>query len=79
MGWRQMVSAPGSRVQLDLHPMTAAECLRSFMAAVNDGRRGDFGKAKELVERVRGKHGDGSAEMAKNEIWKYVQSDKKAQ
>ena len=72
-----LVHAQDSELRAGVLVLTAAECLRSFMAAVNDGRRGDFGKAKELVERVRGKHGDAAAERAKNEIWKYVRSEKK--
>jgi hypothetical protein len=54
------------------------ECLRDFMQAVRDGRRGEYGLAKAIVERVRGKAGDECAETAKAEIWKYIKSDKKA-
>jgi hypothetical protein len=48
------------------------------MQAVRDGRRGDYGAAKAIVERVRQKFDDQAAETAKTEIWKYIKSDKKA-
>lgn len=54
------------------------ECLERFLAAVRDGRSGDYQKAGEIVERVRGKAGDAAAERAKAELWKYIRSDKKA-
>jgi hypothetical protein len=58
--------------------MTAAECLASFMEAVRDGRRGQYGKASAIVERVRQKAGDKAAETAKKEIWNFIRSDKRA-
>jgi hypothetical protein len=58
--------------------MTAAECLASFMEAVRDGRRGQYGKASAIVERVRSKAGDAAAETAKAELWRYIKSDKRA-
>jgi len=58
--------------------MTAAECLASFMQAVRDGRRGEYGAARTIVERVRGKAGDEIAERAKAELWAYIKSDRKA-
>jgi hypothetical protein len=58
--------------------MTAAECLASFMAAVRDGRRGEYGAAKAIIERVRQKAGDQAAETAKKEIWNFIRSDKRA-
>jgi hypothetical protein len=48
------------------------------MQAVRDGRRGDYGAAKAIVERVRKEAGDQVAETAKTEIWKYIKSDKRA-
>jgi hypothetical protein len=48
------------------------------MQAVRDGRRGDYGSAKAIVERVRQRGGNEAAERAKTELWKYVRSDKKA-
>jgi hypothetical protein len=57
--------------------MTAAECLASFMQAVRDGRRGEYGLAKAIVERVRGKAGDTAAEIAKKELWAFIRSEKK--
>jgi hypothetical protein len=57
---------------------TQQDCLRDFMQAVRDGRRGEFQAAKAIVERVRHKAGDQAAETAKAEIWKYIKSDKKA-
>lgn len=58
--------------------MTRDECLRRFMAAVRDGRRGDYSSAKAIVESVRQRGGNEAAERAKTELWKYVRSDKKA-
>jgi hypothetical protein len=58
--------------------LTAAECLRSFKAAVRDGRRGQYGAASEIVERVRKKAGDAAAERAKKELWAYIKSEKAA-
>jgi hypothetical protein len=54
------------------------ECLRDFMQAVRDGRRGEYNAAKAIVERVRCKAGDTAAETAKNELWRYIRSDKRA-
>jgi hypothetical protein len=53
------------------------ECLRDFMQAVRDGRRGEYGLAKAIVERVRGKAGDECAETAKRELWAFIRSEKK--
>jgi hypothetical protein len=58
--------------------MTAAECLADFMQAVRDGRRVEYGAARAIVERVRSKAGDECAETAKNELWRYIRSDKRA-
>jgi hypothetical protein len=57
---------------------TQQDCLRDFMQAVRDGRRGEFQAAKAIVERVRGKAGDQAAETAKKEIWNFIRSEKKA-
>jgi hypothetical protein len=57
--------------------LTQAECLASFMQAVRDGRRGEYSRASEIVERVRQKAGDQAAETAKKEIWNFIRSDKK--
>jgi hypothetical protein len=46
------------------------------MAAVRDGRRGDYNAAKAIVESVRQRSGNEAAERAKKEIWNYVRSDK---
>jgi hypothetical protein len=56
--------------------MTQQECLARFMAAVRDGRRGEYGAAQKIVERVRSSAGDEAAERAKREIWNYVRSEK---
>ena len=56
--------------------MTQEECLRRFMAAVRDGRRGDYSSAKAIVESVRSKGGDEAAEVAKRELWAFIRSDK---
>ena len=48
------------------------------MQAVRDGRRGEYGAARTIVERVRGKAGDEIAERAKAELWAYIKSDRKA-
>jgi hypothetical protein len=47
------------------------------MHAVRDGRRGDYGAASAIVERVRQKFDDQAAETAKKEIWNFIRSDKK--
>jgi hypothetical protein len=57
---------------------TQQDCLRDFMQAVRDGRRGEYNAAKAIVERVRGKAGDECAETAKAELWAYMRSEKKA-
>jgi hypothetical protein len=58
--------------------LTRDEALRDFMQAVRDGRRGEYGVAKAIVERVRGKAGDECAERAKKELWSFIKSDRKA-
>ncbi|WP_446903044.1 hypothetical protein [Burkholderia sp. YIM B11467] len=58
--------------------LTAAECLARFKAAVRDGRRGQYGAATEIVERVRQKAGDEAAECAKRELWNYIRSNSRA-
>jgi hypothetical protein len=57
--------------------LTQAECLASFMQAVRDGRRGEYGRASEIVERVRQKFDDQAAETAKKELWAFIRSEKK--
>jgi hypothetical protein len=57
--------------------LTREQCLASFMQAVRDGRRGDYGAASAIVERVRQKFDDQAAETAKKEIWNFIRSDKK--
>jgi hypothetical protein len=52
--------------------------LSRFLAAVRDGRSGNYTKAGEIVERVRRESGDAAAERAKNELWRYMKSGKKA-
>lgn len=54
------------------------ECLRRFMQAVRDGRRGDYGSSKAIVESVRQRGGNEAAERAKKEVWAYIKSEKKA-
>lgn len=54
------------------------ECLNRFLAAVRDGRSGNYTKAGEIVERVRKAAGDAAAETAKKELWAYIKGDKKA-
>ncbi len=48
------------------------------MQAVRDGRRGEYAAAQEIVENVRKRAGDGAAEIAKRELWAYMNSGKKA-
>lgn len=50
--------------------------LERFKAAVRDGRQGDYRKAKEIVESVRARWGDSTAEICKRELWMYMKSDK---
>lgn len=56
--------------------MTAEACLARFTQAVRDGRRGDFGKAKSLVESVSEKHGSRQGEIAKKELWAAIKSER---
>jgi hypothetical protein len=58
--------------------LTQADCLARFLAAVRDGRSGQFAKASAIVERVRLAAGDAAAERAKTEIWRYIKSEKPA-
>ncbi|WP_269501081.1 hypothetical protein [Burkholderia sp. IMCC1007] len=58
--------------------MTPKECLDRFMAAVRDARVGRNGKARALIGSVRERHGDAAAEIARRELRKYVDSEKKA-
>lgn len=58
--------------------MERNECLERFLAAVRDARRGDYSRAKALVESVRREQGDRAANTAREELWAYTQSDKKA-
>jgi hypothetical protein len=58
--------------------MTQQECLSRFLAAVRDGRSGQFAKASAIVERVRQAAGDAAAERAKKELWAFIRSDRKA-
>ena len=53
-------------------------CHIRFVRAVRDGRKGDYAKAKELVERVRSESGDEVAERTKKELWAYMRSGKHA-
>jgi hypothetical protein len=48
------------------------------MQAVRDGRRGDYGSSKAIVESVRQRGGNEAAERAKKEVWAYIKSEKKA-
>jgi hypothetical protein len=52
------------------------ECLSRFVQAVRDGRRGDYNRAKAIVESVRSKSGDEAAEVAKRELWAFIRSEK---
>ncbi|WP_196217771.1 hypothetical protein [Burkholderia cenocepacia] len=58
--------------------MTSKECLGRFMAAVRDARMGRNGKARALIASVRDRHGEAAAEIARRELRKYVDSEKKA-
>jgi hypothetical protein len=58
--------------------LTQSDCLARFLAAVRDGRSGQFAKASAIVERVRQAAGDAAAERAKNELWRYIKSDRRA-
>lgn len=56
--------------------MTRSEALTRFTLAVRDGKSGNYGKAVEIVEAVRKKHGDVAAAIARKEIWACVNSEK---
>lgn len=53
-----------------------AECLARFMTAVRDGRRQDYVRAQTIVHDVRTTHGDEAAEIARQELFKYIRSEK---
>lgn len=56
---------------------TEQERLKSwsdFMGAVHAGKRGDYGPAKAIVERVRARSGDRAAEFQRREIWRVIQA-----
>jgi hypothetical protein len=50
----------------------AARCLEAFHAAVDDAKRGSFGKGKALIERVCTRGGDAMAEIARAELRKHA-------
>ncbi|KUY52379.1 hypothetical protein [Burkholderia sp. RF2-non_BP3] len=43
-----------------------------FMRAVNEGRRGNYALARDIVETVRSKFGDAAAEMQRRELWRMI-------
>jgi len=53
-------------------------CHIRFVRAVRDGRKGDYDKAKELVDRIRSESGDEVAERTKRELWNYIKSNGRA-
>lgn len=46
----------------------------AFLTAVHEGKRGNYGPAKAIVERVRAKHGDAAADSQRREIWRTIQA-----
>jgi hypothetical protein len=48
------------------------------MAAVRDGRRGSYALAQQLVEGVKTRHGEQAAQIAKRELWRFMESEKSA-
>ncbi|VVD29957.1 hypothetical protein [Paraburkholderia dioscoreae] len=56
---------------------TSNERLKSwgdFIRAVHEGKRGNYGPAQEMVERVRGRFGDAAAAAQRREIWRLIQA-----
>lgn len=51
-------------------------CLHRFREAVRDGKLGDYGAAKRLVESIRERFGEKQAEIARKEIWAAIGSGK---
>lgn len=51
------------------------ECMERFKAAVADGKKRKFGKAKALIESIQTRFGDRQAQIAKKELWAAIQSD----
>lgn len=45
-----------------------------FMRAVHEGQRGNYAPAREIVERVRTKHGDAAADAQRRELWRLINS-----
>ena len=47
---------------------------RDFMRAVHEGKRGNYGPAREIVERVRTRSGEAAAAMQRRELWRVIQA-----
>lgn len=49
----------------------------NFMRAVHEGKRGNYEPARQIVENVRGKHGDAAAECQRRELWRMINTGEK--
>jgi hypothetical protein len=45
---------------------------RSFISAVHDGKRGNYARARAMVEGVRERFGDAAADRARRELWRMI-------
>jgi hypothetical protein len=53
------------------------ECWARFCDAAKDGLRGDYAKAKALIESVHQKHGEEAAQRQRRELWRYMERARK--
>lgn len=44
------------------------------MRAVHEGKRGNYGPASEIVERVLARSGDAAAAMQRRELWRVIRA-----
>ncbi len=49
----------------------------NLMRAVHEGKRGNYGPARQIVEAVRAKHGDMAADSQRRELWRMIQTGEK--
>jgi hypothetical protein len=57
--------------------VTNDERLKSwsdFMRAVHEGKRGNYGPAQDMIERVRARFGDVAAAAQRRELWRVIQA-----
>lgn len=45
---------------------------RNFLRAVADGKRGNYARARAMVEGVRERFGDAAADAQRRELWRMI-------